>query len=313
MGRARSGEIFRRVKPVAASPPSAPPPPPAPARRARILLAEDNRINQKLALLQLHKLGYTADAVANGLEVLQELQAIPYDIVLMDCQMAEMDGYEAAGMIRQRERAPSSLAPRPSPIYIIAITANAMQGDREKCLAAGMDDYISKPVRLAELQAALERWRPAAVPPVGPAVSAPAPGARGTDSNAATVAVTGTGPAAVAPEEPPVDLERLREMTDDDPKSRRELVDLYLAQAEELMQALQAARQAGSARDLERAAHILGGSSSTCGMTGLVAPLRELEQLGSAGRLPENEQLLTEARRQLDRIRQFLATQMDPG
>src|SRR5258708_790109 len=126
--------------------------------KLRILLAEDNQVNQKVALGQSRKLGCTADIAANGLEVLAALPLLPYDVIFMDCQMPEMDGYEASRSIRRQEHDANHFCRWKSPIYIIAMTANAMQGDREKCIAAGMDDYISKPVRMVELQEALERY-----------------------------------------------------------------------------------------------------------------------------------------------------------
>ena len=115
----------------------------------RILLAEDNAVNQKVALQMLKKIGYTADIATNGKEVLSALERQPYDIILMDVQMPEMDGIEAAKRIRERWH----YGPK-----IIAITAYALEGDREKCLEAGMDDYMSKPVTFSELQAVMEKY-----------------------------------------------------------------------------------------------------------------------------------------------------------
>ena len=117
---------------------------------ARILVAEDNIVNQKVTLLQLLRLGCKADTVANGAEAVVAVETIPYDLVLMDCQMPEMDGFEATRTIR------GSLAPHRA-IPIVAMTANALAGDRERCLDAGMDDYVSKPVNADDLEAAIVR------------------------------------------------------------------------------------------------------------------------------------------------------------
>ena len=125
--------------------------------KARILVVEDNRVNQLVILAMLKKTGYTADAVANGREALAALPAGRYDLVLMDCQMPVMDGYEATLEIRRAE-------PPIRNLPVIALTASAMEGDRDRCLAAGMDDFISKPVTAGAVAAVLERWlrRPAA-------------------------------------------------------------------------------------------------------------------------------------------------------
>jgi CheY-like chemotaxis protein len=120
------------------------------ASNARILVAEDNPINQLVALKILAKLGYKADTVANGAEAVEAVESSAYDIILMDCQMPEMDGFEATRALRGRNRT----------IPIIAMTANAMKGDRELCIESGMNDYLSKPVKSSELAAMLERWLP---------------------------------------------------------------------------------------------------------------------------------------------------------
>ena len=142
---------------------------PVPARegpmKVRVLLAEDNLVNQKVALIMLQKLGLEADVVATGVEALDALMGVAYDLILMDCQMPEMDGFEATRRIRERERGSRR-------IPVVAMTANAMVGDREKCLEAGMDDYIAKPVRAEALHRALSLWLP--VGAVAPLTGGPA-------------------------------------------------------------------------------------------------------------------------------------------
>ena len=213
---------------------------PVALRAERLLLAEDNMINQKVALRQLAKLGYHADAVANGNEVMEALERFAYNIILMDCQMPDLDGYETTRRIRREQ---------PRRIHIIAMTANAMQGDREKCLAAGMDDYVTKPVRTEDLAAALARYRPAMV------VKAP------------------------------VDLGQLQDAADGDPQEIRTLAGLFLEQADELMPSLAAAIAEGSTGKVDKLAHKLAGSSASCGMVAMVIVLRELEQMGRSGDL----------------------------
>ena len=125
------------------------------AARPRILVAEDNIVNQKVAACQLDKLGYRADVVANGLEAVEAVSRINYAVVLMDCQMPELDGFEATAVIRKSEREQGS---RRMPI--IAMTASAMIDDQQKCMKADMDDFLSKPVKKGDLDAILAKWVP---------------------------------------------------------------------------------------------------------------------------------------------------------
>jgi signal transduction histidine kinase/CheY-like chemotaxis protein len=145
------------VAPVSA--PARPSPVETEARSsARVLVAEDNPVNQQLARAMLLRLGYQADVVGNGQEAVDVVMTVPYDLVLMDCQMPVMDGFEATRVIREREGTHRHT-------HIIAVTANAMEGDRQRCLDAGMDDYLAKPFRAGDMRRVLDRWVPAAADP----------------------------------------------------------------------------------------------------------------------------------------------------
>ena len=167
---------------TAATHPSASPPDPPLARpgEGRVLVVEDNAVSQRVAVRMLETRGYRADGVANGREALEALARVPYDLVLMDCQMPEMDGYAATAEIRRRER-----ARRAHHTPIIAMTANAMAGDDQACLAAGMDAYIPKPVTRAHLDAVLAQW-PRGATPEAPGIARPGASGSAEPSSRAT-------------------------------------------------------------------------------------------------------------------------------
>ncbi|HLM60286.1 MAG TPA: response regulator, partial [Pyrinomonadaceae bacterium] len=247
---------------------------------ARVLIAEDNPVNQKVSKRQVENLGYAADVVENGLEALAALSKFPYDIVLMDCQMPLMDGYEATAEIRRRE---DEIGKR---IVIIAMTANALEGESEKCIAAGMDDYISKPVNVEELQQILARWRVS----TENTKASPDKNVNLSDEQVS----------------PPVNIERLRDMSSDDEELMRELVELYLGQMSENIEKLKAAVEAEQPEELKRIAHTAIGSSATCGMDAVVPLLRELENADYADLSIDALPLVNRVEEQFERIEAFL-------
>jgi signal transduction histidine kinase/CheY-like chemotaxis protein len=224
-------------------------------RPLRILLAEDNATNQKLALRLLERLGYHADVVADGREAVAALDRQTYDVVLMDVQMPELDGLEATRQVR--ERLTAERQPR-----IIAMTANAMQGDRERCLAAGMDDYVSKPIRVEELVGALERV---------PLRAAPAADAPTTADEAAVL-----DPAA---------LRALLDTVGGEFAFLVELIDSFRDEAPRLLAELQRAVEHGDTATVERMAHSLKSNATDFGATTMARLCRELEGQARAGNL----------------------------
>ncbi len=228
----------------------------------KILVAEDNAVNQKVATQTLARMGYRADVVGNGVEVLDALTRQHYDVVLMDVQMPVMDGLESSRRICQKW----SKSRRP---YLIAVTANAMQGDREDCIAAGMDDYISKPIRVNELIQALSRC------PVTGTVSLKALAADREPSERRE--------AAEAP--PEVNLPVLNEKTLEDLRdieALEELVDLYLQETPQLLDGVEMAIADHNAKQLRESAHSLKSTSAALGANPLSELSRELEEKGKA-------------------------------
>jgi CheY-like chemotaxis protein len=267
----------------------------------RILLCDDNVINQKVAVRLLQQMGYRADVAANGLEALTALERQPYDLVFMDVMMPEMGGLEATCLVRERQKKTAQFPHYKSPIIIVAMTAGAMQGDREKCLAAGMDDYIAKPVRLIEVRAILERWAEVAA-----RVEVAKTAAADEQGSAAASPPVPASPANAPAEDAPVDMSRLLDLTDGDQDNLRELVTLYLSQTKEQLEQLEAAVKAGTAQEVRRLAHSCAGASATCGVQRMVPLLRELEREGFEGRLINAAQLSHQAGEEFERIRHFL-------
>ncbi|MGY4522957.1 response regulator [Thermostichus sp. MS-CIW-30] len=241
-----------------------------PQQSLRILLAEDNPVNQKVALRQLESLGYKADVVANGQEVLDLLQQVRYDLILMDCQMPVMDGYEATRRLRQQERRSGHRT------VVIAITANAMQEDRERCLQAGMDDYLSKPVLKEDLQRLLNHWSQLIAQSAG-----------GSSNQAASEAASPASPAESRdPSSPtlpyPIDSAYLDQVSGGDRGFQRELLQVFIQDCETQLPQLRQAIAGCNAEGMRRVAHRLKGASSNVGANAFCQVVRELEHLGVA-------------------------------
>jgi CheY-like chemotaxis protein/HPt (histidine-containing phosphotransfer) domain-containing protein len=247
-----------------------------------ILLVEDNKMNQLVGSKALAKLGYRFDIASHGGEAVSAIQARNYDAVLMDCQMPEMDGYEATAEIRRLEG-----TTRHTPI--IAMTAAAMDGDRETCLAAGMDDYITKPVRLESISEVLERWITRPAPDEAPA-------------QGATVS-----PADRLPD--PLDqaqIELLRSLDDGDGAVLAEIIDEYLAQTAEGRDELVRVVGEGDIHGVERTAHTLRGASANVGASALAVVCAELEILGRSAQLDRVDNLVERFDIEFARVRDAL-------
>jgi CheY-like chemotaxis protein/HPt (histidine-containing phosphotransfer) domain-containing protein len=245
-----------------------------------ILVAEDNEVNQKVALHQLKKLGFTATAVPNGAAVLEAVRQQSYDLILMDCQMPEIDGYQATRELRKLEGGKRRT-------WVVAMTANTLEGDRDKCLAAGMDDYVAKPVKTPDLHAALERFAQASGK-----VAAP----KSVEKAEAEEAVIDA--AAIA---------GFRELeSDGEARVLDQLIDAFLENTPKVLADGLRAFEQRAAQQVARCAHSLKGSCSNFG----AAPMREacerLERLAGTGELSGAPEMLKQIETEFYRVRSAL-------
>ena len=254
--------------------------------RNRLLLAEDNLVNQKVALRLLEKLDYRVDVVADGLAAVAAWQTGKFDLIIMDCQMPQMDGYAATREIRRLEAGQRH-------IPIVALTAHAMKGDEQKCRAAGMDDYLSKPIDRTKLEDCLERLLPSTsatgvLAVLRDTLEAPSPPA-GADA---------LSPAAPSPVQ--VDWDALLESIDGDTGFARELVGAFVGTADRELAAIATAVGSGDAATLRESAHTLKGTSANLRASAAASAAARLETAARTGQSAEistlADQLTTEVR-----------------
>ncbi|MGK7874797.1 MAG: response regulator [Xenococcaceae cyanobacterium] len=241
----------------------------------KILLAEDNELNQKVLLELLKRLGYKADTVGNGLEALEALRRQSYDLVLMDLHMPEMDGLTATLQISQEW--PPQSRPR-----IIAVTADTMPETREACLSAGMDGYITKPIRVEILATALSQCQSQLASPAAVEVESPSP--------------------PTTPILDPTTFQELTEILDED-EILAKVIDSYLEDAPKLLQAIATAVAQGDAKVLEDAAHTLKSTSATFGATNLHQFCWELERIGRSGTLTASAEMVSQVETEYEKVK----------
>ncbi len=273
--------ILEALPHLTGSPPTQEAAPVAPAEKSqglKVLVAEDNAVNRTLARRLLEKHGHTVVTAENGHEALELIVRESFDLVLMDVQMPEMGGLEATAEIRKNEAAHGGHLP------VIALTAHAMKGDREVCLAAGADDYLTKPIRTDEFFAALERIRRAV-----PTRQAPEPAPEERSSSAA------------------FDLNAALERVAGDRSLLLEIARLFEGECPKLMTGIQDALKRGDAHGIERLAHTLKGSSANLGGHGTSRAALELEQSARAGDLPRAQEILEILEKEIALLQQALA------
>jgi two-component system, sensor histidine kinase and response regulator len=253
----------------------------------RTLVVDDGVTNQKVGRLMLESLGCHVDVAANGKEAVEMLDLLPYDAVFMDCEMPEMDGYEATTEIRRRHTSGRR-------VPIIAMTAKAIKGDRERCLAAGMDDYVSKPVRLEDLETALDRWVPRVALENARQSIAPASHDTATPFLQTKASLSALDPAV---------SNRLRSLAEAaDSSLLTEIYEAFLGSAVGYIATLRQGSESGHADDIARAAHSLKGASANIGANTLAHLAHEMEVLGRSASLSGAAELVSQIETEFKRV-----------
>jgi CheY-like chemotaxis protein/HPt (histidine-containing phosphotransfer) domain-containing protein len=244
----------------------------------------------------LQQLGYVADVASNGTEAISAVEKNSYDLIFMDVQMPGMDGLEATRRIRKWEKNSGR-----KPIHIIAITANAMAGDRDKCIASGMNDYLAKPVRPEALQSAIERIRNTVTVANTASVKSEAM------SSSIVLASAPVTTARLAPDETEiVDWDRLTEFSGGSRTSLIEITDLYFSQTTEQLARLEEAVQQRDSAAVVRVAHSSAGASGVCGILALEPLFRAVEQFGKENRVDDAAALLPSLRQNFESVKAVL-------
>jgi PAS domain S-box-containing protein len=273
-------------------------------RSLRVLVAEDNAVNRRLIVRLLEKRGHVPLVAANGREALAEVARQDIDVALMDIQMPEMDGFEATLAIRKIEAGTGRHLP------IIALTAHAMSGDRERCLAAGMDAYLTKPVRPDDLFETLEHVHAAApAREVGPEATTQA---TAPETNPAQMPALNAPPADSSASEPALDLADVLASVDGDRALLAELAELFHTETPQMMAEIRRCVAKSDAKGLEQAAHALKGSVGNFGAAAARQAARALELMGHEGVLTDAAARLAELEREVDRLERGLS-RLRPG
>ncbi len=249
-------------------------------RQVRILVAEDNPMNQKLALALLTRAGYPAEAMDNGRMVIEALKKNPCDLIFMDVQMPEMDGFEATRIIREMEGEGKHTP-------IVAMTAHAMKGDRERCLKAGMDDYISKPIEPKEMFSAIEKW------------------IKPTEKKEGTLPVNKSKKGDPT-NDIPLEMENTLKRFDGDKEFFNELMLEFLDTVPNQLQILNEAVKQGDAKLIERVAHGIKGAAGNLGAKNLADSALKLELLGRTGNLENAEKLIVELMDEMKCVKDYV-------